>query len=173
MEWMLRLVGTGLDGQSRSFDVMEISRPDDLGDIADLGMTLSEAKQLLGQVQRQIVAAQTSNQAMFRPHCRSTPELDQLQARLSALMPYRVAADLLLHLLPIDAAKSPETLRSHTLQIGSSLVMWRQRSRQPPQQSLSRWTRPSYAAAKTVNVTWRFVSATSKQRPVAARFLLP
>src|SRR4051794_35190187 len=33
-------------------------------------------------------------------HCRSTPELDQLQARLSALMPYRVAADLLLHLLP-------------------------------------------------------------------------
>jgi hypothetical protein len=28
-------------------------------------------------------------------HCRSTPELDQLQAHLSALMPYRVAADLL------------------------------------------------------------------------------
>jgi len=45
MEWMLRLVGTGLEGQSGSFDVMEISRPDDLGDIADLGMTLSEAKQ--------------------------------------------------------------------------------------------------------------------------------
>ena len=56
MEWMLRLVGMGHDGQSRSFDVMEISRPDDLGDIADLGMTLSEAKQLLGQVQRQVVA---------------------------------------------------------------------------------------------------------------------
>jgi hypothetical protein len=136
-----------------------------------LGMTLSEAKQLLGQVQRQVVAAQTSNQAMFRPHCRScggtchvkdwqphrvatlfgevrlrlprfvcagcgcgesgvswpshcrsTPELDQLQARLSALMPYRVAADLLLHLLPIDAAKSPETLRSHTLQVGKRLA---------------------------------------------------
>jgi hypothetical protein len=36
MEWMLRLVGTGIDGRSRSFDVMEISRPDGPGDIANL-----------------------------------------------------------------------------------------------------------------------------------------
>jgi hypothetical protein len=28
MEWTLRLVGIGIDGQSRSFDVMAISRPD-------------------------------------------------------------------------------------------------------------------------------------------------
>jgi hypothetical protein len=54
-------------------------------------------------------------------HCRSTPELNQLQARLSALMPYRIAADVLQHLLPIDAGKSPETLRSHTLQVGKQL----------------------------------------------------
>jgi hypothetical protein len=54
-------------------------------------------------------------------HCRSTPELDQLQARLSALMPYRVAADVMQHLLPIDAGRSPETLRSHTLQVGKRL----------------------------------------------------
>jgi hypothetical protein len=168
---MLRLVGLGIDGQSRSFDVMAINRPDGLGDIATLGMTLSEAKQLLGQVQQQVVAEQANTHAMFRPdcrscggtghvkewqphriatlfgegrrrlprfvcagcgcgeigvswpsHCRSTPELDQLQARLSALMPYRVAADLLLHLLPIDAGKSPETLRSHTLQVGKRLA---------------------------------------------------
>jgi len=51
-------------------------------------------------------------------HCRSTLELDQLQVRLSALMPYRVAADMLVHLLPIDTRKSPETLRSHTLRAG-------------------------------------------------------
>ena len=51
-------------------------------------------------------------------HCRSTPELNQLQARLSALMPYRVAADVLQYLLPIDAGTSPETMRSHTLQVG-------------------------------------------------------
>jgi hypothetical protein len=54
-------------------------------------------------------------------HCRSTPELNQLQARLSALMPYRVAADVMQHLLPIDAGMSPETLRSHTLLIGEQL----------------------------------------------------
>jgi hypothetical protein len=44
MKWMLRLVATGMDGQFRSVDVMAISRPDRLGDIANLGLTLSEAK---------------------------------------------------------------------------------------------------------------------------------
>ena len=170
MEWTLRLVEVGIDGQSRSFDVMAISRPDGLDDVANLGMTLSEAKQLLGQVQQQVVADQANTHAMFRPncrscggtchvkdwqphriatlfgevrlklprflcagcgcgetgiswpsHCRSTPELDRLQARLSALMPYRVAADMLQYLLPIDAGKSPETMRSHTLHVGKSL----------------------------------------------------
>ena len=53
--------------------------------------------------------------------CRSTPELDQLQAHLSALMTYRVAARVLQHLLPIDAGRSPETLRHHTLRIGAQL----------------------------------------------------
>jgi hypothetical protein len=53
--------------------------------------------------------------------CRSTPELDQLQAHLSALMSYRVAAGVLQHLLPIDAGRSPETLRNHTLRIGERL----------------------------------------------------
>ena len=33
-------------------------------------------------------------------------------------MTYRVAADILVPLLPIDAGKSPETLRSHTLRVG-------------------------------------------------------
>jgi len=36
-------------------------------------------------------------------HCRSTPELDRVQAHLSALMPYRVAADVLAQMLPVDA----------------------------------------------------------------------
>jgi hypothetical protein len=170
MEWMLRLVVPGIDGQSRSVDVMTVSRPDGLGDIANLGMTLAEAKLLLAQVQQQVVAAQVDTHATFRPdcrscgrrchvkdwqphriatlfgevrlklprflcagcgcgetgvgwpsHCRSTPELNQLQARLSALMPYRVAADLQQHLLPVDAGKSPETLRSHTLLVGKQL----------------------------------------------------
>jgi hypothetical protein len=71
MEWMLCLVGPGIDGHSRSFDVLAISRPDGLGDIADLGMTLAEAKQLLAQVQQQVVTAQVDTHAMFRSDCRS------------------------------------------------------------------------------------------------------
>jgi hypothetical protein len=54
-------------------------------------------------------------------YCRSTPELDQVRAHLSALLPYRVAAGELLHLLPVEAGKSPETLRGHTLKIGAQL----------------------------------------------------
>ena len=48
-------------------------------------------------------------------HCRSTPEFDQLQAHFSALMPYRVAADVLKQVFPVDAGKDPETVRRHTL----------------------------------------------------------
>ena len=170
MEWVLRLVGTGVDGQSRSFNVMEISRPDGVGDIANLGLTLAEGKLLLAGVQQGVVAAQADSHATLRPdcrscggrchvkdwrprriatlfgearvqlprflcagcgrtetglswssHCRSTPELDQLQARLSALMTFRVAAEILVHVLPIDAGKNPETLRGHTLQVGERL----------------------------------------------------
>ena len=62
MEWMLRLVVPGIDGQSRSVDVMTVSRPDGLGDIANLGMTLAEAKLLLAQVQQQLVAEQANTQ---------------------------------------------------------------------------------------------------------------
>jgi hypothetical protein len=36
-------------------------------------------------------------------------------------MTYRVAADVLAHLLPIDAGKIPETLRSNTLRVGEQL----------------------------------------------------
>jgi hypothetical protein len=55
---MLRLVKTGAEGEGPGTDLMEISRPDGLGDIANLGLTLSEGKQLLAHVQREIVAAQ-------------------------------------------------------------------------------------------------------------------
>ena len=71
MEWTLRLVGMGIDGQSRSFEVMTINRPDGLGDIADLGLTLAESKLLLAHVQRQLVAEQASTYAAFRPDCGS------------------------------------------------------------------------------------------------------
>jgi hypothetical protein len=55
MGWVLRLVETGVDGSSRSVDVMAIDCPGDLGDIADLGLTLVQGKQLVALVQQQIV----------------------------------------------------------------------------------------------------------------------
>jgi hypothetical protein len=149
---------------------MQIVRPDDLTDIAKLGLTLTEAKLLLAAVQREVVAAQVRDHAVRRPdcrscggacqvkdyrqhriatlfgqvtvglprfrcaacgaieagmdwpsHCRSTPELDHLQAHLSALMTYRVARGVLEQMLPVDAGKSHETLRRQTLQLGEHL----------------------------------------------------
>ncbi len=55
-------------------------------------------------------------------HCRSTPELDRLRAHLSALMTYRVSADLLEHIFPLDAGTDPRTLRRHTLKAGAALA---------------------------------------------------
>jgi hypothetical protein len=151
-------------------DVLEINRPDDLSDITDLGLTLTEAKRLLANLQQEIVAVQARNHAVRRPdcarcsgvcrvkdyrshmvatlfgqvtvrlprfrcsicggieagidwpsHCRSTPELAQLQAHLSALMTYRTAADLLAQMLPVGAGTDPETLRRHNLKTGKAL----------------------------------------------------
>jgi hypothetical protein len=168
--WIIRLVKIGAEGEGRTVDVMEINRPDDLGNIADLGLTLDETKRLLAGLQQEIVAAQVRDHAVRRPtcsrcgggcrvkdyqdhvvatlfgrvtvrlprfrcaacsgrepginwpsHCRSTPELDRLQAHLSALMPYRTAADLLEQVFPVDAAKHPETVRRHALKVGEAL----------------------------------------------------
>src|SRR5215213_6081148 len=149
---------------------MRITRPDDLADLAALGLTLAEGKRLLAGVQREIVAAQARLHASRRPgcrgcgaacrvkdrrrhaiaapfgqvavrlprfcragcarteagvgwpsHARSTPELDRLRARLSALMTYRTAAEVLAQLLPVDAGADPETLRRHTSKTAEAL----------------------------------------------------
>jgi len=67
--WMLRLVKIGVEGEGPCTDIMEISRPDDLRNIADLGLTLAEAKRLLAGVQREIVVAQARSHAVRRPEC--------------------------------------------------------------------------------------------------------
>ena len=50
---------------------MEFIWPDGLVDIAKLDLILAEGKQLLAQVQQEVVAAQSDNHAMLRPGCRS------------------------------------------------------------------------------------------------------
>jgi len=67
--WMLRLVEIGAEGEGQAQDVMKIDRPVGLGDIAALGLTLSETKQLLAGLQQQIVAAQVREHAAHRPLC--------------------------------------------------------------------------------------------------------
>jgi hypothetical protein len=65
--WILRLVKIGTEGEARGRDVMEIERPDDFADIAELGLTLSETKRLLATLQQEIVAAQVRDHAVRRP----------------------------------------------------------------------------------------------------------
>src|SRR6516162_10431695 len=71
MRWVLRLIATGDDARCLSTDLIEICRPGGLGDIATLGLTLPEAKQLLVSVQRAIVAGQVDSHGQLRPCCRS------------------------------------------------------------------------------------------------------
>src|SRR3954471_181322 len=61
MGWVLRLVET--EGPLGSVDVLEIDRPGNLDDLADLGLRLPDGKQLLSQVQQAVVAAQCRDHA--------------------------------------------------------------------------------------------------------------
>ena len=71
MAWIVRLVSLGAEGEEHSTDVLQIARPDDLTDLASLGLTLAEGKRLLAGVQQEIVAAQARVHAVRRPECRS------------------------------------------------------------------------------------------------------
>ena|SRR5690349_2688440 len=71
MGWVLRLVESGVEGSAGSVDVLEIDGPDDLRNLADLGLKLAQGKQLLSQVQQAVVAAQCRDHAAQRPACRA------------------------------------------------------------------------------------------------------
>src|SRR6187431_2719152 len=71
MGWVLRLVETGVEGSSRSVDVLVIDPSGDLDDIAALGLTLAQGKQLVALVQQEIVTVQSRDHALRRPLCRS------------------------------------------------------------------------------------------------------
>ncbi len=72
MGLVLQLVETGADRsetRGRGIDVLELDRPRNLRDIANLGLTLPEAKQLLARVQKAVVAVQARDHAALRPAC--------------------------------------------------------------------------------------------------------
>jgi hypothetical protein len=57
-------VETGVEGSSRSVDVLAIDPSGDLDDIAALGLTLAQGKQLVALVQQEIVTAQSRDHAV-------------------------------------------------------------------------------------------------------------
>ena len=69
MGLVLRLVETGAGTRGRGIDLMESDRPGDLHDIANLGLTPPEAKQLLARAQQAVVAVQARDHAALRPEC--------------------------------------------------------------------------------------------------------
>src|SRR6201999_4192742 len=71
MGWILRLVDTGIDSPPRVVDVINLRSFGDLGDIAKLGLTLSEAKQTLARLQQVVIAVQADDHAVLRPDCSS------------------------------------------------------------------------------------------------------
>src|SRR3954470_24306991 len=85
MGWVLRLVETGTDGSSRSVDVMAIDCLGDLDDIAALGLTLAQGKQLVALVQQEIVTAQSRDHAVRRPECRTCTTPCQVKEALVGL----------------------------------------------------------------------------------------
>jgi hypothetical protein len=77
--WIVRVVKTGGEGEGPCTDVMEIIRPADLSDVADLGLTLVDAKRLLAGLQQAIVTGQARDHAARRPACSRCGEACQVK----------------------------------------------------------------------------------------------
>jgi hypothetical protein len=87
--WILRLVKIGADAEGQAVDVIEINRPNGLGDIADLGLTQAETKRLLARLQQEIVATQVREHAARRPmcsHCGDTCRVKDYRQRVVATL---------------------------------------------------------------------------------------
>ena len=87
MRWVVRLVETGADAGSQSSDLMEISRPEGLGEIADLGLNLPEAKQLLTKRTESGRSELSRSNGRLRPYCRSCSG----RCRVKDWRPHRIA----------------------------------------------------------------------------------
>ena len=54
MVWIVRLVQVGTDGEAPFVDVMTIKRPDDLDDIANLGLAVADGKRVQASNRRSL-----------------------------------------------------------------------------------------------------------------------
>jgi hypothetical protein len=79
--WILRLVKIDVEGVEQDTDVTEINLPHDLGDLAHLGLTLTEAKLLLAGIQRAIVGEQVRSDAIRPPEVLRPPTVRQSRSQ--------------------------------------------------------------------------------------------
>lgn len=79
MKLVLSLVEPRIDGSSRIVDVLQIVGRRDPGNIAVLGVTLAQGKQLLALIQQEVVAVQCRELATRRPSCRTCAAVCQVK----------------------------------------------------------------------------------------------
>ena len=80
MAWIVRLASIGAEGDERSADIMRIAKPNDLGDLANLGLTLAEGKLPLAGTQQEIVTLQARVYAVRRPDCRACGDVCRVKS---------------------------------------------------------------------------------------------
>ena len=73
MGLVLQLVETRADGGTRSVELMELGRPGNLHDIADLGLTLPEAKRLRAALPSRQRSASASSHRGMTPNLATVP----------------------------------------------------------------------------------------------------
>ena len=69
MGWVLGLVETGVETPARITDVRDLPGFGELPEIAKVGLTLADAKQILARLQEEVVATQTADDSVMRPGC--------------------------------------------------------------------------------------------------------
>jgi hypothetical protein len=111
--WVVRLVQIGADGDEPFADVMTINRPDGLDDIANLGLTVADGKQVLAGLQQEIVAAQARNHSVQRPECRACCGVCHLEG-LSC--PFSRAPDAKSH--PVFSSRLPPLMQACAVEGG-------------------------------------------------------
>jgi len=197
MGWVVRLIEMATAKPTRSVDVLEFGQPPDFSDIANLGLTLAEAKQLLGRVQRAVAAVQAHDHAVLRPNCSSCGAVS-----LHRLRSYRDCCQLAVA-LSVDPGAGPAARASfrpdvlsrrrrrpgtapasgdrketttpcvatRSRSVSDCVTLPRSNRWRPRRRSPSPLTLPSFVAVTRANAIWRFASAMSRRPTVGGKWL--
>ena len=118
--WRVKLVTELQAGETTEVEVARLERDGQAG-LADLGLRLAEAKQLMAAIQVEIVPAQATVAGELEA-ATVAPELAYITARYAALAPFGKVVDLLSELLPISGARNAGTVRNGAMRTGEAVV---------------------------------------------------